>query len=175
MLPSPAFEAGLRNFDPMQSEDFHLPVFRAFGELSPAEIHAYYALRQRVFVFEQNSPYIDADVFDSVAFHAWLGDPPFVCARVLPPGTQYEAASIGRIAVAPEARGRQWAKKITRAALREVERRFGAVDVQILAQNYLLEFYAEFGFEVISEPVMEDGIRHRKMLRPGVRFHGEQI
>jgi ElaA protein len=155
-----------------ESETLH---FRAFNELSPAEIQAYYALRQRVFVFDQNSVYIDADAYDLVSFHGWVGSPPFACARVLPPGTQYRAASIGRIAVAPEARGHQWARRITRAALDEVYRRFGPTDVQILAQNYLLRFYADFGFEVISEPLMEDGIRHRQMLRPAEAFHGERL
>jgi len=149
-------------------------VFRAWDALSPGEIHAYYRLRQQVFVLHQNSVYVDADLYDPVAFHTWVGQPPVGCARVLPPGSPYSEASIGRIAVAPEARGKGWAHRLTSAALEEVLRRFGPVPVRILAQAYLRDFYAQYGFEVEGPFVWEDGILHREMLRPASRFHAEQ-
>ncbi|MBI1315463.1 GNAT family N-acetyltransferase [bacterium] len=148
--------------------------FRAWDDLSPGEIHAYYRLRQQVFVLYQNSAYVDADVYDPVAFHAWIGQPPSGCVRVLPPGTQYAEASIGRIAVATEARGGGLAHRLTTSALQEVYRRFGPVSVRILAQAYLLHFYAQYGFEAEGPYVWEDGILHREMLRPASRFHAEQ-
>jgi ElaA protein len=50
-------------------------------------------------------------------------------------------------------------------ALEEIELLFGEVPVKIGAQAYLKKFYEGFGFEVISEEYMEDGIPHIEMIK----------
>ena len=40
-----------------------------------------------------------------------------------------------------------------------------ARNIYLEAQEYAIEYYAKEGFEVVSEPFMEDGIPHVKMER----------
>ena len=81
---------------------------KPFDALSPGELYALLALRSDVFVVEQNCVYMDTDGLDSVALHLWLpGTPPaqaLAVARLLPPGSCYPEASIGRVATAGRVR-----------------------------------------------------------------------
>ncbi|MFV0277475.1 MAG: GNAT family N-acetyltransferase [Parahaliea sp.] len=80
-----------------------------FAEFTPAELYACLQLRQRVFVVEQNCPYLDLDDLDQCAFHllCWRGDTLLATQRCLPPGLAYPQSALGRVVVAPEARGLQ--------------------------------------------------------------------
>ena len=44
-------------------------AWRQFNELSPNEIYEILHLRQKVFIVEQDCPYIDADFSDQEAWH----------------------------------------------------------------------------------------------------------
>jgi len=43
--------------------------------------------------------------------------------------------------------------------------KFHARNIYLEAQKYAIGYYAKEGFEVVSEPFMEDGIPHVKMER----------
>jgi ElaA protein len=141
---------------------------RTFGALSVAELYAILALRERVFVAEQRCPYVDADGHDQVARHLWAEvAPPDGAAvihaylRILPPGEKFPELSIGRVVIAPEARGTGLGRELVRRGLAAV----GAAAVRIGAQAHLEKFYRELGFRCASEPYLEDGIPHIEMLR----------
>jgi ElaA protein len=136
----------------------------AFDELSVGELYALLALRQRVFVVEQACPYLDADGADAVSRHLWAEDADALRAycRIVPPGVKFAEVSIGRVITAPEARGTGLGKELMHRALAAC----GPVSVRIGAQAYLERFYAELGFERVSEPYLDDGIPHIDMLRP---------
>lgn len=145
-----------------------------FGELSPAELYELLALRQRVFVVEQRCAYLDADGWDAAAWHLAGRDAEqrlIAYARLFGPGVRYPgAAAIGRVASAPEVRGRGVGRALMAESLRRVEERWGrATPVKLQAQSYLLRFYRELGFEPVSEEYDEDGIPHLDMVRPGGR------
>ena len=42
--------------------------------------------------------------------------------------------------------------------------KMGKKDIRISAQDYLLKFYASFGFEDTGKKYLEDGIPHTEML-----------
>jgi ElaA protein len=44
---------------------------KPFDELTVRELYAISAVRQRVFVVEQDCPYLDADGIDLVSHHLW--------------------------------------------------------------------------------------------------------
>ncbi|HFC01128.1 MAG TPA: GNAT family N-acetyltransferase, partial [Phaeodactylibacter sp.] len=79
-----------------------------FYQLNLDEIYAIMALRQEVFVVEQNCPYLDADDKDREAWHLMGFDKNntlIAYTRLLPKGISYEKyASIGRVVTAPKAR-----------------------------------------------------------------------
>ena len=89
------------------------------------------------------------------------------CLRVFAPGVTGEAARIGRVVVAPSARGTGLGRRLMQAALDDIEARHGKVPVALSAQAYLEAFYASLGFERISETYLEDGIPHCDMRRAG--------
>lgn len=137
---------------------------KAFDELTLRELYAIIALRERVFVVEQTCPYQDADGHDPTARHLWAEAPGgaiHAYLRVVPAGEKFAEVSLGRIIVAPEARGTGLGRELVRRGLDIV----GAVPCRIGAQAHLERFYGELGFVRASEPFDEDGIPHIEMLR----------
>ncbi|MEZ5093226.1 GNAT family N-acetyltransferase [Nocardioides sp.] len=135
-----------------------------FAELDPRTAYELWRLRQQVFVVEQACPYPDLDGRDTEpeTRHLLLHDDGALvgCLRLLDDG---DALRIGRVVVAPEARGRGLAALLMEEALRAVgERR-----VRLDAQTGLAEWYAGFGFAATGPAFDEDGIMHLPMERPG--------
>lgn len=137
-------------------------LHRTFDELTTVQLYAILALRQRVFVVEQACAYLDADGYDVQCQHLWAEDAAIHgYLRIVPSGVKYAEASIGRVVVAPEARGTGLGRELVRRGLEVV----GAQAIRIGAQAHLERFYGEFGFRRVSEIYDEDGIPHIDMLR----------
>jgi len=142
-----------------------------FNELTPGELYAAMQARQRVFVVEQQCPYLDADGSDHLALHllGWRNTPDGLVlsayARLFPPGTKYKEASIGRVMTNPDARGSGLGKSLMSEALQRVAEAEWGIAVRIQAQMYLEGFYEEFGFRRVTEPYTEEDIWHVDMLR----------
>ena len=136
----------------------------SFAELTVDDLYAIVVLRERVFVVEQNCAYLDADGHDKVARHLWLEDAgAILCyARVLPAGVRFASVNIGRVIVAPEARGTGLGRELMQRALALC----GSGPVELGAQAHLEAFYASLGFARSSDVYDEDGIPHVDMLRP---------
>ena len=137
---------------------------RTFSELSVAELYAIMALRQRVFVVEQNCPYLDADGVDDRSTHVWAtrGDAIHAYLRIVPAGVKFAEVSIGRVITAPEARGTGLGRELMKRGIAAA----GVGPVRIGAQAHLEKFYGELGFTRASDVYDEDGIPHIEMLRP---------
>ena len=140
---------------------------KLFNELTSEELYAILQLRQRVFIVEQNCPYLDNDGKDLHCHHLWLLEQGNIAAycRLVPAGVSYEEVSIGRVISAPEYRGKGYGQLLMVKAIETVEQLYGQVPVRIGAQAYLKTFYENFGFADLNEPYMEDGIPHLIMLR----------
>ncbi len=135
----------------------------ALEHLTGAEVYAVARLRQDVFVVEQACPYPDLDGRDlePTTRHVllWDGDDLVGYARVLDDAAAWR---IGRVLLAPHARGRGLADVVMQAALAAAPGRRVVLD----AQSPLADFYAGFGFEVTGPEFLEDGIPHLPMARP---------
>lgn len=133
-----------------------------FADLNLVDLYAVLALRQRVFVVEQTCPYLDADGLDAGAWHLLLKTKQLVGGlRVLPAGTRFPEMSIGRVCTAPEVRKMGLGREMMRRAIA----RFGDRPLTLSAQAHLRRFYEEFGFVVVGDLYLEDGIEHLKMTR----------
>ncbi len=139
-------------------------IDRSFDELSVRELYAIIALRERVFVVEQNCPYQDADGFDAASRHLWVEATDgaiHAYLRIVPAGVKFAELSIGRVITAPEARGTGLGKTLMQRGLALT----GSVPVRIGAQAHLEKFYGDLGFVRTSDVYDEDGIPHIEMLR----------
>jgi ElaA protein len=143
--------------------------YAAWSALTIDELYRILALRQRVFVVEQNCPYLDCDDWDQRAFHLWsdagttnVG----AYLRVFAPGVKYAEASLGRVVTAPEARRTGMGRALVAEGIARVEAAHGRVPIRIGAQLYLERFYGDAGFVRVSDEYLEDGIPHIEMVRP---------
>jgi ElaA protein len=144
--------------------------FLPWAELGRDELYEILLARARVFVVEQNCPYLDLDGLDRGSWHLWTaGDDGVVRAylRVLPPGLKYAEPSLGRVVTSPESRRQGLGRPLLAEGLRRAESLFGPVPIRIGAQKYLERFYGELGFVRASDEYDEDGIPHIEMVRPG--------
>ena len=142
---------------------------KAFHELTALQLYAVMALRQEVFVVEQDCPYLDADGKDIKCWHLMGYDDDgklIAYARIIPKGVSYENfASMGRIATSAAVRRTGAGRALMKAAMDWIEQQLPGDNIKISAQIYLREFYESFGFVVSGEEYIEDGIPHFPMVR----------
>ena len=142
-------------------------ICKAFADLTVHELQALHILRQQVFVVEQNCVYRDADDTDCISWHLFALDEKgnaLATCRLIPAGHKYVEAAIGRLANAQTVRGSGMGRAIMQAAIAELNQRSPG-PIRISAQQYLQKFYESLGFEVVSQPYLEDDIPHLEMLR----------
>jgi ElaA protein len=145
-------------------------IVRKFDDLSAGELYDIMRLRQEVFVVEQDCAYLDADGHDKNGVHLlhYEDERLVAYARILPMGISYsEYASIGRIAVAKENRGKGLGATITTKAVEISNELFGGAPIKISAQCYILDMYSKLGFDAVGESYLEDGIPHQAMIWRG--------
>lgn len=139
-----------------------------FDDLSNRALYEIMALRQEVFVVEQNCPYQDCDGKDLFSWHLLGRDAngKLICyTRILPKGVAYENhISIGRVVSSPSVRGTGAGKTLMEESIRRCRALFGDAPIKIGAQTYLLRFYESLGFRSTGEEYLEDGIPHTKMI-----------
>jgi ElaA protein len=149
-------------------------IEKRFEELDLNELYAIMALRQEVFVVEQDCVYQDLDSKDQVALHLFIresaGDGVLAYARIFSPDVLHEEmAAIGRVVVRKEKRGTGLGKEIMRYGIELCRRKYPRVPIRISAQTYLADFYAALGFRDTGHHYLEDGIPHMEMLMDGFR------
>ncbi len=140
----------------------------SWRDLTVDDAHALFALRQDVFIVEQECAYNDIDGIDPSCEHllAFDSEAPVACLRLVPPGLRYDDAwSIGRVVTARCARGRGLARDALQRALARLEELAPGQPVRLAAQCYLEGFYASLGFVRCSDDFDEDGIPHVDMQR----------
>jgi ElaA protein len=142
----------------------------AWSELDRAVLYSLLQLRSEVFVVEQDCVYQDLDGKDEAAWHVlgFEGDVCVATARVLPPGVSYAEPSIGRVVVKASHRLGGAGRRLMGEALACCLDHWPTAGVRISAQTYLEAFYHSLGFEVSSEPYLEDDLPHVQMHRPGL-------
>lgn len=140
-------------------------IIEPFAALSLIQLHQIMQLRQKIFVLEQQSVYLDADNDDLDATHVMLydGQKLVAYARIIPPHLSLPYVQIGRVAVAEAYREQGLGRELFQVALDTASRQFPQLDVHIAAQSPLQAWYQGFGFEVNSEAFDDGGVEHVKM------------
>ncbi|MCB1558899.1 MAG: GNAT family N-acetyltransferase [Alphaproteobacteria bacterium] len=139
---------------------------KKFYDLTHDELFDIYQARAEVFVVEQNCVYQDFDEYDKQAYHIMIsdGDNLAAYARIIPAGLKYQEHAIGRVLTLSFARGKGVGRILMEACL-DCVKRIDNGDIRISAQSYLRKFYESYGFEVVGNEYLEDGIPHLEMLR----------
>jgi len=142
-------------------------ITKTFNELNTQELYDILALREEIFIVEQNCPYHDIDYKDKDSIHIYkLGDNKIISyVRLLPKGLSYEnSPSIGRVVTKKEYRGKGYSKLLLSEGIKYISKNFQEKTIEISAQEYLVDFYKSFGFKVEGESYLEDDIPHIHMI-----------
>ncbi|MGW0993836.1 GNAT family N-acetyltransferase [Streptomyces sp. NPDC002520] len=141
----------------------------------PADREACFAVRKAVFVVEQDVPEdIEYDAYDAGAVHVLAvreDGVPLGTGRLLygesaaaKTGGDASVGSLGRLAVAREARGLGVGAALVRA-IEDTARARGLAAVDLHAQTQALGFYERLGYEAYGPEFPDAGIAHRAMRR----------
>lgn len=139
-----------------------------FGELDADSVYDMLALRNRIFVVEQNCAYLDPDGLDRDSWHLLGRDEAGVLRaylRVVDPGLKFAEPSIGRVVLDAAMRGSGAADELLRVALQRCDEVWPGRGNRIGAQAHLQRFYGRHGFVTAGDPYDEDGIAHVDMWR----------
>jgi len=137
-------------------------------ELSLEHLYQILKLRNQVFVVEQKCAYQDIDDKDLVADNRhlmlWQGTLLIAYARLLTPIDNNSPAIIGRVIVAPEARGQDLGYQLLEKAVASCKKYWPKHRIKLSAQAHLQKFYGSLGFIPQGDIYDEDGIAHVNML-----------
>jgi len=139
---------------------------KKFNQLKGEEIYKILALRNKVFILEQECAYLDCDDKDLKSYHLFSEENGELIAylRILEKGVSYDEISIGRVVVKKSYRGKGIAREMVLKATSFIENNLKEDTIKIQAQAYLLNFYSSLGFKAVSEEYLEDNIPHIDML-----------
>ncbi len=140
-------------------------ITKHFTQLTTAELQKIYQLRVTVFVVEQQCPYQEVDAADLSAYHIWFQEGKEILAylRLLPPGTAFDEAAIGRVIAVRRRQG--LGSRILAAGIQAARDLLHADSLVLEAQVYARGLYEKAGFQAVSEEFLEDGIPHIRMRR----------
>ena len=153
------------------------------NRLSAKQLHDILALRSAIFVVEQTCPFQDIDgldlLDDTLHVAGYSDDKLIAYTRVLNLSHSAEAIKITRVIVDGSVRGQKLGVKLMEKTLSEIHAlglntlNLKNLDlknslnlgksIKLSAQSHLQNFYASFGFDVISEEYLEDDIPHVDM------------
>ncbi len=145
-----------------------------FSELSLNQLYDLLKLRIDVFVVEQTCYYPDLDSAknqldrDKETLHVlgYQNDTLVAYLRILAQGQSYKNhISIGRVAIAEQARDTGLGHELMRKGLNLCQQYFDGQNIKISAQQHLSDFYLQHGFNQASEMYLEDGIPHIAMTK----------
>jgi ElaA protein len=142
-------------------------ILKRFDELTMRELYALLKLRQDVFIVEQACAFPDIDGKDPIAMHLlmYLDNELVGYTRLFDMGQSYaDALAIGRVVVAPKARGTGMSYTLMKHSIVRAFQCFGKNDIKIGAQAHLAKMYGKLGFVQSSDEYDEDGIAHIEML-----------
>lgn len=141
----------------------------AFSGFTTQTLYDVLALRDQVFVVEQDSIYGDIDGVDKHCWHLCgydSADRLAAYARLIAPGDKYDDASaIGRVVLTPAWRGSGAGKALLAEAVQQCLRLWPNTPIMLSAQADKLAFYSAFGFVAVSAPYDDGGILHVTMRR----------
>ena len=138
-------------------------VIKKFDELTNTELYELLKARFEVFVVEQNCVYQDMDDTDYDSLHIFCEQDKKVIAylRMFPKKDDADTLQIGRVLTVNHGRG--LGAKIMEQAIKVAKDSTSATKIYLEGQTYCTGFYEKFGFKVISDEFILDGIPHVKM------------
>lgn len=138
---------------------------KTFDELSNDELFAIMQLRNQVFVVEQQRLYQELDQNDKRALHLFQVDADgdiVAYARIF---TEVDGRTVtfGRVVTSKKVRGQGVGKELLNQIMITIGQRFPERPIEIEAQAYVRDFYAQAGFQAQGKEFIYSLTPHIKM------------
>ncbi len=144
-------------------------VCKHHDDLGKEQLYAILRLRAEVFVVEQQCVYQDIDgqdlSGDTHHLMAWQNDELVAYLRLMDPESQGGDVVIGRVIVAPVARGTGLGHQMMEETLKRIADIWPETPIFLSAQAHLQGYYGKYGFVAEGEEYLEDDIPHMGMRR----------
>lgn len=138
-------------------------IIKQFNELTTKELYEILKSRAEIFIMEQNINYQDLDDIDYQSLHFFYQENNRIIAylRAFYKNEEENIVKIGRVLTLNHGIG--IGKKLFSESLTEIKKRMPSTKIIMDAQKYAIGFYEKFGFKVVSDEFLEEGIIHVKM------------
>lgn len=138
-----------------------------FAQLSGLRLQSIWALRQQVFIIEQQSIYADIDGLDPQAWHLLLEQQGQLLgyARLLGDAA-CDCYRLQRIVLAKEVRGQGLGNRLMAQMIAKAQALNEHRLLRLSAQVHLQSFYRNLGFQPQGSEYDDGGIMHIDMQRP---------
>ena len=138
-------------------------ISKFFEELTTEELYEILKVRTKIFIVEQNCPYLDPDGMDYQSLHVFYEENGQVFAYLRAFRKDEEMVQMGRVLSAEHGKG--YGRKILTEGLNQIRQKMNPKRIYIEAQCYATRFYEREGFRICSEEFLEDGIPHVGMIK----------
>ncbi len=138
-------------------------ISKEFKELTTIELYEILKARSKIFIMEQNIHYQDIDDIDYRSLHCFFMKDNNVIAylRAFYQDANKEIVKIGRVLTLNHGNG--VGKKLMEQSLKSIKEKMNCKKICMDAQKYAVGFYEKFGFKVVSNDFIEEGIVHIRM------------
>lgn len=137
-------------------------IVKSFAELTTNELYEILKARAEIFIMEQSILYQDMDDIDYKALHFFIMESTNVVAYFRAFYTNDEdVVQIGRVLTLEHGRG--LGKYLLENGLVLIKEKMNCKKICMDAQKHAVGFYEQFGFRVISDDFLEEGVIHQKM------------
>ena len=138
-------------------------IVKEFNELTTKELYELLKARAEIFVVEQNCVYQDLDDIDYNSIHIFYEKEDRVIAylRAFRKKNETNTIQIGRVLTLEHGNG--LGRKLIQNGIKAIKDKTNGTKIFMEAQQYATGFYEKFGFKIISDEFLEDGIPHVAM------------
>lgn len=138
-------------------------ISKSFNELNTEELYEILKSRAEIFVIEQNINYLDMDDVDYDSLHCFFMENHRIIAylRAFYQNRDKKIVKIGRVLTLKHGNG--IGNALMLQALQAIKEKFKCEKVMVDAQKHAVGFYEKFGFKIISDDFLEEGIVHIRM------------
>lgn len=135
-------------------------ISKKFDELTAVEVYEILKARSKIFIMEQNIHYHDMDDIDYDSLHCFFMENNKVIAylRAFYPEDNKNIIRIGRVLTLNHGNG--MGKELMRQSLEAISKKMGHKKICMDAQKHAVGFYEKFGFKVVSDEFLEEGVVH---------------
>lgn len=138
-------------------------IAKKFSELTANELYEILKARAEIFIIEQHINYQDMDDIDYKSLHCFFTENNQVIAylRAFYQDNNKETVTIGRVLTLKHGNG--IGKDLLAQSLKVIKDKMKCKKISMHAQKHAIGFYEKFGFRIVSDEFLEEGVIHVTM------------